>query len=128
MIYLLADQTIEQVSARGDLTSWLLATLAAVCAAAFSYLVGMVKAKDTETKAANGEMIKIFREVVTKSDERHLQQVAEHSKDRDAFLQNTGQLTHAIEASTKAQEAIANRVERLTNELRKSNPAIVKES
>lgn len=125
---LMDASAIEQLGAKGDLTNWALGLLAIVCAAAFSYLTGTIKSKDSETKTANTEMVKIFREVIQKSDERHAQQVTEHVRDRDAFLENTGRITHAIEESTKTQgsiaSSIANKLDNLTEELRRSNPSL----
>jgi hypothetical protein len=114
-----------------SLTNWALGGLATVVIAMFAYFKGAIANREKQAESAVDRMIESNQAALDKSDERfkHLttildKQLDENARNRDAFLENTGRITHSLEQSTKVQEAIAHRLDRVYDELKKSNPSL----
>lgn len=112
--------TLESLKESTNLNSWLLYVLFALATSAFAYLVASIKEKDKSKDRAVDKMVEIMQDIISKSDERHEKQVAEHDRDRDAFLTSTGEIKNAIVESTKVSTAIVSELTSLKDELRRS--------
>lgn len=112
--------TLDSLKDATNVNSYLLYGLFTLAAGAFAYLLASIKEKDKGKDRAVDKMVEIMAEVIKKSDERHEKQVAEHDRDREAFLTSTGEIKNAIVEAAKVSTAIVHELTNLKEEFKRS--------
>lgn len=115
-------QTIDAVVPKDEsvasLNTYLIGVLFLLCSAAFTYLLGQMKQLNQGKEAATEKMMALYS-VINEKSEKHLSaQMAEHQKDREAYLLTTGELKNAVVESTRALSTLTHEVTREFNSLR----------